>query len=190
MNGIFKRQQILTIPNMLSIFRILLLPFLIWQYCFEENYVASVIILLASGLSDIADGIIARRYNMVSDFGKIIDPIADKLTQCTMLVCLAVKHKVILVVAGLFVLKEAFLALVSYITMKKKNCVNGARWYGKLNTIIIYSVIVVLIMFPNIPSLAVNIMAGACLFIMIVSFLLYMKFFKGILNNVRSQSKC
>lgn len=178
----FRKQQILNIPNMLSIFRIFLLPFLVWQFCFEENYVVSVIILILSGISDVADGIIARKYNMVSDFGKIIDPIADKLTQFTMLVCLAVKHRAILIVIGLFVLKEIFLALMSFLAMKKKNSVNGARWYGKLNTIIIYSVIMILIIFPDIPLTAVNIMVGACLLIMLVSFLLYMKFFKNLLE--------
>lgn len=182
MSAVFTRSQILTIPNLISIFRILLLPLLVWQYCWEENYISSIIILLLSGISDIADGIIARKYNMVSDFGKIIDPIADKLTQCAMIGCLAVKYRILLLVSGVFVFEEAFLTLMSCFAMKKKNTVNGAKWYGKVNTIIIYSMIVLLVILPGISSTVVNVMAGVCMITMTLSFLLYVNFFKNILK--------
>lgn len=182
MSAIFTKSQILTIPNFISVFRILLLPLLAWQYCWEENYISSIIILLLSGISDVADGIIARRYNMVSDFGKIIDPIADKLTQCVMLGCLAVKYRILLLVSGIFVFEEGFLALISCFAMKKKNRVNGARWYGKVNTIIIYGMIAMLIILPGISSVAVNTMASVCIVTMTLSFLLYMNFFRNMLK--------
>ena len=176
MKQILKKEQILTIPNLLSIFRIVLL-FPIVVFYAKERYESAILLLFVSGLSDIADGIIARKFNMVSDFGKIIDPVADKLTQFSLLLCLTLKHKFILVVASLFFLKEVLLMGISYNLMKKKNSVNSAKWHGKLNTVIIYSVIVVLIMFPKIPENIVNIMGVGCITMMSVSFVLYAKMF-------------
>ena len=80
--------KVFTIPNILSFFRLILIPVLIWSYVVKKNYAATGWILLLSGLTDIADGFIARRFHMISKLGKILDPVADKLTQATMLFCL------------------------------------------------------------------------------------------------------
>lgn len=75
------KNKILTIPNLLSFFRMCLIPLIIWQYVYKDNHITALCLLALSGMTDIADGIIARKFNMVSDFGKAFDPIADKLTQ-------------------------------------------------------------------------------------------------------------
>lgn len=75
------QNKILTIPNVLSFFRLCLIPVIIWMYCSKRDYVRTAVILLLSGATDILDGFIARRFNMVSDLGKVLDPVADKLTQ-------------------------------------------------------------------------------------------------------------
>ena len=82
------QSRILTIPNLLSFFRLCLIPVFMWLYCVEKNYLWTGIILILSGLTDTVDGIIARKFNMISDLGKVLDPIADKLTQAAMLFCL------------------------------------------------------------------------------------------------------
>ena len=176
MKQILKKEQVLTIPNLLSMFRIVLLFPIVLLYA-KGDYEWAIMLLFVSGISDIADGIIARKFNMVSDFGKIIDPVADKLTQFSLLLCLTMKHKFILVVVSLFFLKEVLLMGISYNLMKKKNSVNSAKWHGKLNTVIIYSVIVLLIMFPQIPENIVNVMCVGCIAMMSVSFVLYTKMF-------------
>lgn len=183
MKRLFNKKEFLTIPNMLSIFRIILLPVIVWLYCVEKNYNIAIMVLLLSGLTDIVDGFIARKFNMISDFGKILDPVADKLNQGTLLICLAFKHKIILVLVGLFVLKEFLMAVIGYILIKRKDSVNSAKWYGKLNTVIIYSVIVILIMFPDISDVAVNTMMYGCAFAIIGSFIMYVRFFKSVLNS-------
>ena len=86
-NEIYKN-KILTVPNVLSAFRLLLVPALAWLYLVRKDYSATAWVLLLSGATDIADGFIARRFGMVSDLGKALDPIADKLTQIVMLACL------------------------------------------------------------------------------------------------------
>lgn len=183
MHKIFKKEEIFTIPNLMSIFRIVLLPVIVWFYNFKHNYLAAIILLLISGISDILDGIIARKCNQISDFGKVIDPIADKMTQGVLLICLIFKHTQILIMLGVFILKEFLMILMGYVTIKKKSVVNSAKWYGKLNTVIIYSVIFLLIILPDIPETVVNIMIGVCIAVMAMSFLSYASFYKKILNN-------
>ena len=84
-------KKIITIPNVLSFFRILLIPFIIWFYCYKKDYTLTLVVIIVSGLTDVIDGFIARRFNMISDFGKIFDPFADKLTQITIINCLIIK---------------------------------------------------------------------------------------------------
>ena len=91
MNRIFNKKDILTIPNLLSLFRLLMIPVIVWLYVKEKNYYAAAAMVLISGATDIADGIIARKFNMISDFGKILDPMADKLTQGALIICLSFK---------------------------------------------------------------------------------------------------
>lgn len=91
MHRIFRKDQVLTIPNLLSVIRLALIPLIVWLYIGKQEYSAAVAVILISGATDIIDGFIARKFNMVSDLGKILDPVADKLTQATVILCLTVK---------------------------------------------------------------------------------------------------
>ena len=85
MHKMFEKKNLVTIPNMLSVLRMCMIGAIVWLYCFEQNYYAAISVLLLSGATDIADGFIARKFGMVSDFGKALDPLADKLTQIAVL---------------------------------------------------------------------------------------------------------
>ena len=183
---IFKKEEVMTIPNLLTMFRILLLPIIVWLYIFKENYNAAILVLIISGLTDIVDGFVARKFNMVSDLGKILDPFADKLTQWTLFICLAMRYKIILLIVCLFFLKEITLAFMGYIVIKRKDLVNSAKWYGKLNTVIIYTTIVILIIFPDMPIAAVTVMSAICLTTMIASMIMYASFYLKQLKNKNS----
>ena len=91
------QNKILTIPNLLSLFRLCLIPVFMWLYCVEKNYLWTGIILIISGLTDTVDGFVARHFNMISDLGKILDPVADKLTQAAMLFCLLTRFPLMIV---------------------------------------------------------------------------------------------
>ncbi len=186
MHRLFRKEQILTIPNLLSLFRLALLPVIAWFYSVKQNYIAAIILLALSGLTDIVDGTIARKCNMISDFGKILDPIADKLTQIVMLMCLAAKYPAIVWMVLIFVLKELAMTVLGYLAIRKKDSVNSAKWYGKANTVIIYSTIVLLILFPGIPEYAVNAMIGVCIGAIIASFILYANMYRLILGKKHS----
>ena len=92
--------KILTIPNLLSCLRLALIPCFVWAYLVNEDPRMTVLLLLISGLSDVADGLIARHFNMVSNLGKVLDPLADKLTQAAMLVCLTSRYPMMMLPLG------------------------------------------------------------------------------------------
>lgn len=85
------RGRVITIPNLLSLLRLCLIPVIVWLYLVRGNQFAAGCLMVLSGLTDVMDGRIARRFHMVSDLGKALDPIADKATQAAVLICLIAK---------------------------------------------------------------------------------------------------
>lgn len=183
MSQIFKKGKVFTIPNILSIFRILLIPVIVWLYFGVKNYYAALGVIALSALTDILDGKIARKFNMVSDFGKIIDPIADKMTLGILIICLISKYKLMIPLIIVFIVKELFMMIAGYMILKKKDSVNSARWYGKLATAVMYGVIMTLVLFPDIPECAANILICLCGGTIILSLVLYANFYYGILKK-------
>lgn len=166
------KNKIITIPNVLSFFRLGLIPLIIWQYVFQHNYIISLYLLALSGMTDIADGIIARNCNMVSDFGKIFDPIADKLTQVTMLFCLVTRFPNMWLPLILLIIKELF-AGITGLMMVRRGIVIGADWHGKVTTALLYGTILVHMAWVTILPSVSNILIGACTAMMILSGILY-----------------
>ena len=179
MNRIFNKKDILTIPNLLSLVRLLMIPVIVWLK--EKNYYAATSMVFASGITDIADGIIARKCNMVSDFGKILDPIADKLTQATLIICLSSKYPKMLWLIVLFAVKEFIMALLGYITIKSKDSVNSAKWDGKVSTFVLYASMILMILIPDLPIEIVNALTLLCAAILSLSLILYIRFYIKIL---------
>lgn len=167
------KNEIFTIPNILSFFRLALIPLIVWLYCFKESYLWVAILLIISGLSDIVDGYIARRFNMISDFGKALDPIADKLTQISMLGCLVTRFSLLAIPLVLLSLKEATALILRGIILKKTKSVQGAVWHGKMNTVLIYSTIFLHIIWYNIPAIISNVTIVISTAAIILSFVLY-----------------
>ena len=167
------KDKIFTLPNLLSFFRLLLIPLIIWLYRFKKDYFSTLIVLLISGATDIVDGIIARHCNMISDFGKAFDPIADKLTQAAMLYCLISRFPYMICVLVLLVLKEITTGFTALLSIKRTGVVNGAVWHGKLTTVTIYSMIVIHLVCYKIPSEISLILIGFTIGIMLMSFIMY-----------------
>lgn len=166
------KHKILTIPNVLSFFRLCLIPLIVWQYVGRQNYLIALYLLALSGLTDIADGIIARNFNMVSDFGKAFDPVADKLTQIAMLFCLVTRFPNMWLPLILLIVKEVF-AGITGLMMVKKGIVIGADWHGKVTTVLLYSTMLVHLAWISIPSSVSNILIGACTAMILLSGILY-----------------
>ena len=88
----FNKKDLFTIPNLMGYFRILLIPVFCYFYIKKQTYLLAAGIVLISSLTDLFDGYIARRFNMVTELGKALDPVADKLTHAALALCLAFRY--------------------------------------------------------------------------------------------------
>ncbi len=166
------RKEIQTIPNLLSIFRILLLPIYLYFVLRQSFYVAGTIIVV-SGLSDYLDGVIARRYNQVTDLGKVLDPFADKLTQLFLILSMAWYRPWLWLLFGLFLIKEGFMFVAGLIGLSKNIKLSGAKWYGKVATAVIYVGMILLLLFPELPTLWARVIFAVITYGLLQSFILY-----------------
>ncbi len=143
------------IPNLLTIARFLLIPFII-IFAVQDNYVMAIIFLTLSGITDILDGFIARKYNLITDFGKLIDPLADKLTQVSILTVLVIKNIIPFWILAIVLLKE-FLMVSGASFLYGKELVVSSKWYGKLATVLFYSAIVISLLLKQFePAILAN----------------------------------
>jgi cardiolipin synthase len=124
------------VPNLLTMLRFVLIPF-IFINIMKENYISAFIVLTISGITDILDGFIARKFNFITDFGKLIDPLADKSTQICVLLALALKNIVPLWILLIVFLKEVIM-IAGASFLYGKELVVSSKWYGKLATVIFY----------------------------------------------------
>lgn len=176
------KKEMFNIPNILCYIRILLIP--IFSYFLltatpqatYRYYIAALVILL-SGITDFFDGMIARKFNMITELGKAIDPIADKLTQFMIAVCLAIKVPYVLVLVAIVFVKEIFMGICCLILLRQNKKLDGAKWFGKASTFVFYAAMFLIIAFPNMSELfrAVLIMITSAFTLM--SFCMYVPVF-------------
>lgn len=167
------QNKILTIPNMLSFFRLCLIPVIMWLYCVEDNYLWAGIVLIVSGITDTVDGFVARHFHMTSDLGKMLDPVADKLTQAAMLFCLLTRFPLMILPLGIMVLKEFFMGVTGLMVIQKTGKVFGADWHGKVTTWLLYAMMILHVFWYNIPAALSRILIAACVVMMLISLVLY-----------------
>ncbi len=167
------KNKIITIPNILSFFRLCLIPVIVWLYLGLQNYLWAAILVVISGITDILDGIIARKFNMISDIGKVLDPIADKATQMTMMLLLITRFPLMLLPFIISVAKEIFMTVSGYLVIKKCNVVLGADWHGKATTVALSSTIFLHFIWYDIVPIVSNITVVICAVMISLSFILY-----------------
>lgn len=124
------------IPNALTIARFFIIPSIIY-YLVKDKYIAAFIMLTVSGLTDVLDGTIARKFNFITNFGKLIDPLADKVTQLSILCTLVFKGIIPLWILVIVLLKEAFM-ICGASFLYGKDLVVSSKWYGKAATVLFY----------------------------------------------------
>lgn len=151
-----------------------MIPLIIWLYCTQKNYALTAVVLVLSGLTDMVDGYIARRFNMVTDLGKALDPVADKLTQASVMFCLLSRFRMMLVPLLLLIFKEVCNGVISLVVIKKTGKVCGADWHGKVCTWLLYAMIFVHIVWFDISREWTTALIGICVIMMTLSFALYM----------------
>ena len=144
------KEKIFTIPNMMSVFRILLIPFIHWMFFTERYYIAAGLLVL-SGITDLLDGFIARRFHMISALGKALDPIADKLTILAVLVSLCFFSPTMIALVAVIVLRELIMGIMGLFIIKKTGTTYSSRWHGKASTLFLYLTMLFNIIWSDMP---------------------------------------
>ena len=154
----FKTSDLFTIPNLITYVRFLLIiPFA--YFFLREEYISSAICIGLSGLSDCFDGLVARKLNQVTSLGKILDPIADKVTLLVVVVCMVIFVPVVLPVLIILLLKDVLMILGGTDLINKGITPPAAKWYGKVGTVVFYisvCIIVFLKAFLNYENFALD----------------------------------
>ena len=176
------KKEIMTIPNLLSIFRIVLIPVYLNIYLnadSPDDYTLAAVILAVSCLTDLVDGKIARKFNMITNLGKLLDPVADKLTQLALMICLSVERKAIRFLLLLFLIKEFFQFFAMVGSLRRGKVLNGALMSGKISTTVLFTSLGLLVLFPGMSERAVNIIAAICLVFLMAAFVDYIRAYFG-----------
>ena len=173
------KREWLTIPNLLSLFRLLLIPVYVVLYLnardFSDHFLASTI-LAVSCLTDLIDGKIARQFNMTSTVGKILDPLADKATQFTLILCLAFRYHVLNYLIILFFAKECFQLVAGIINWRKGIILKKALMSGKICTTVLFISLIIMVLFPydRLSEQTVTIFTIIDLIFLMIAFLDYL----------------
>lgn len=169
------KKEIFSIPNILCYLRILLVPIFVYTFfIFEKDtHYISVVILTVSSITDFLDGYIARKYNMITELGKFIDPVADKLTQITVAIALIYKYPLYLWLAVIIFVKDLMLAIVGLVLLKKNGKhIDGAGMPGKIATCVFFIVSIVLLA-VHVEIAIANILIYITIFLMFIAMVYY-----------------
>ncbi len=184
----FSKKDLWGIPNILCYVRLLLIPVFIVLYIKASTpyeYLRAAAVVLISGMTDFLDGFIARRFDMVTDLGKIIDPMADKLTQASLIFVLVVKIKWMFLLLILFVILQLFLLIAGIVMLQKGTKLNGAKWFGKVSTTVFYATMLVLISMPTLEDRITNILMMVCGAFLALSFGMYIREYTFLYKGLR-----
>ncbi len=186
------------IPNILSVIRILLVFVFVFILFVLDNLKIALLVFLIAGATDVVDGYLARRNNWITNLGKILDPFADKLMQCTVLVCLCIKQIVPIWFVIPFFVKEILTLVLGALAIKRRSVNVVSKWYGKFAVCVFYATIAVSVMHKDflaehtIISILIFIPAIVMAVAAMIAYLRHYAYLKkeaickdGIINNIR-----
>ena len=170
------KEELFTIPNILSYLRIIMIPVFVVLYLRaggDHDYIAPGVILIISAITDKLDGTIARKYNMITRVGKIVDPVADKLTQGVVAICLAINYPLMWVLIVVLIIKESYMAVMGLQNLRSGQEVYGALWFGKLCTIILFLSMIIMVFLPGTAGQIKNIIILVNIAALLFSLIMY-----------------
>lgn len=186
----FTKKDLWSIPNILCYIRFILIPIFVVLYINAREageYLQAAAVVFVSGLTDFLDGFIARTFDMVTDLGKLIDPMADKLTQAALIFVLVVKIKWMIFLLILFVTMQLFMLAAGIAMLKKDKRLNGSKWFGKVSTTVFYATMLVLVALPNLSTVVINVLMLVCGAFLLLSFLLYIREYFFMYQEIRGE---
>lgn len=175
------KKELFSIPNLMGYFRLVMIPVFVYMYLnasTDEDYLKAALVMGISAITDMLDGLVARRFNMITEFGKFLDPLADKLTHGAILLCLLTRYYLITVLLVLYVLKEGFMLVMGIIKLRKGKKLDGAMWFGKCCTALLFVVLFILLLFPHLPLGIVNSLILLCTLVMAFTLGMYIPVFR------------
>lgn len=184
------KKEVFTIPNILSLFRLLLIPVYVAIYLNADSladYYIAAGILAVSCLTDLVDGKIARHFHMISTLGKFLDPLADKVTQFTLIICLTVRYPILWTIVGLFVVKEVFQLIAAAVNFRKGRVLKGALMTGKVCTTVLFISLVVMVLLPMLDIMVINIITlidGLFLLVTFIHYIIVFFFNKSLFQSI------
>ena len=176
------KKEVFTIPNLLSLFRMVLIPVYVTLYLQASDpteYFLAGTILAVSCITDLFDGKIARKFNMVSTLGKILDPLADKLTQLALTICLSIQYPVMRIVLVLFLVKEIFQTFAGIFFLRQGKMLPGALIAGKICTSVFFISLIIMILIPTLSVKIITLIATIDLLFLSYSFVSYIFAYYG-----------
>ena len=145
------KEKLKFIPNVLCVIRIILV-FVFIYLALNDMLHYAIVAFLVAGVTDVLDGFLARRNGWITDLGKILDPFADKLMQCTVLIILYYLEVLPVWFALIFLLKEVVTLLMGLLVIKRRNVVVVSKWYGKAAVCLFYATVVLAVVFEGFLS--------------------------------------
>jgi cardiolipin synthase len=140
-------------------------------------YTAGVLIL--SAITDVVDGFIARKFNLITHLGRILDPLADKLTQIAMMGCLAYRYLYLLIPLCALVVKELVCGIAGLIMIKQTGDTMNSKWYGKIATVVLYLMMILHLFWVNIDAIVSYILTIISTGLILLSLIMYLIIFIG-----------
>lgn len=186
MRGTPRKEDLFKLPNILCYIRILLVPLFVYLFLIGYRLESAIVVIIAS-LTDVIDGRIARHFGLVTDWGKFIDPLADKLMQFAMLVVTLLNIKWVVILVVLFSIKELITLGVGVYVYHNGYNLNGSMWCGKVCTVIFDVVMIIFIAFPDIDVKLVFFMLGVTAGFLVLSFIIYMNEYKKLILKIEAE---
>lgn len=185
-------KEYFSIPNIMGYFRIVLAILYVWVFYLTLDgapYWPVIAIIIVSGLTDLFDGKIARRFHMVTDWGKMLDPIADKITIGAIILSLVFKYKIILPMIFLYIIKEGYMAVAGMLLMKRGHKIEGAKFYGKVCTFATYIILIAILLVPNIDERVVAVLIAVDMIIMVYTLIRYIIYYGKLFKECAASAK-
>lgn len=176
----------MNIPNILTIIRIILIPIFSFEFLTAEtvnDFLLAAAILAISGISDMLDGYIARKFNMITQLGKVLDPVADKLTLFTVCICFCIRKPNMWILFALLMIKDIVIMIASLFLMNKKIKLDGSRWFGKVYTVVFYIIMLLMVVKNDMSDIFAFVLLGILLVMTIICFVLYVPVFFKLKNG-------
>lgn len=179
----------MNVPNVLTIIRLFMVPCFV--LCFVKGseqtmahgVVYAAVLFILAALTDILDGYIARKYNQITDFGKLADPLADKMMQVAAIACLAIYERISAWIFYVFLVKEMLMVLGGATLLKKSKFVVYSKWSGKIATVVLFLCIIVIMLCPQIGMKTATIMMCVCIVFTLVALFNYLQMYLNVKEN-------